>query len=45
MIAARKSHTATQLPNGQVLIAGGVLGLGSAELYGLSTGFTATGSM
>ena len=50
MNSARIAHTATLLPNGQILIAGGVDAtdtvLSSAELYNPVTGtFTATGSM
>jgi hypothetical protein len=45
MTTARAGHTATLLPNGKVLIAGGAQNL-SAELYAPSTGvFTPTGSM
>ena len=46
---ARTNHTATLLPNGKVLVAGGGQGfgvLGSAELYDPATGiWTATGSL
>ena len=49
LVTARYGHTATLLPNGQVLVAGG-LGLtgdlASAELYDPATGmWTATGSL
>ncbi len=46
--AARDSHTATLLPNGKVLVAGGYNGsdLASAELYDPASGtWTATGSL
>src|SRR5438105_13868270 len=45
---ARHGHTATLLPNGKVLVAGGFNGsaLASAELYDpASGGWTATGSL
>jgi N-acetylneuraminic acid mutarotase len=50
MIEARDGHTATLLPNGQVIVAGGYGSIGSllasAELYNPSSGsWTATGSM
>jgi Kelch motif/Galactose oxidase, central domain len=44
----RDDHTATLLPNGKVLVVGGILGLGttSAELYDPATGvWTPTGSL
>ena len=49
MGTARDSHTATLLPSGKVLVAGGLdccSSLSSAELYDPATGmWTATGSM
>jgi len=50
MITAREGQTATPLPNGEVLVAGGFNNAGtylsSAELYNPAAGtFTATGSM
>jgi large repetitive protein len=52
LITGRAEHTATRLPDGKVLVAGGIpdnteqLQLASAELYDLSTGkWSATGSM
>jgi hypothetical protein len=51
MAEARQSHTATLLPKGMVLIAGGTgtygdLALASAELYNPGAGtFASTGSM
>ncbi len=44
MATARYAHSATLLPNGQVLVAGGFSA--SAELYDPATGlWTSTGSM
>ena len=44
MVTARDEHTATLLPNGQVLVAGGATA--TAELYNPATGmWTETGSM
>src|SRR5207237_9674534 len=49
LITARSRHTATLLPNGKVLVAGGNHGhaaSSSAELYDPATGtWTATGSL
>ncbi len=49
MAAARTNHTATLLPTGQVLVAGGIASAGtlaSAELYDPATGtWTTTGSL
>ena len=46
LVTARYGHTATLLPNRQVLVAGGLYFLASAELYDPTTGvWTATGSM
>ena len=46
MSKARVGHTATRLTNGQVLVAGGINGGASAELYDPSTGrWSPTGSM
>ena len=49
LVTARTRHTATLLPNGKVLVAGGNNGhhaLSSAELYDPATGtWTATGSL
>jgi hypothetical protein len=49
MTTARQFHTATMLPNGKIMIAGGASGestLATTELYDPSTGaFTATGEM
>ena len=46
MVSPRANHTATLLPNGQVLITGGSLDATSAELYDPATGlFTPTGSL
>jgi hypothetical protein len=46
MIATRTLHTATLLPDGRVLIAGGDCSNGTAELYDPATGaFTGAGNM
>ena len=50
LVTERSDHTATRLPNGKVLVAGGsntnASGLASAELYDPATGhWTATGSL
>jgi hypothetical protein len=41
LTTARSSHTATLLPNGKVLVAGGESGGSSAELYDVGLGFSA----
>jgi hypothetical protein len=46
MLSPRENHTATLLPSGKVLLAGGQVGGASAELFDPTMGtFTATGSM
>ena len=46
LLVSRDSHTATLLPDGRVLVAGGGHGLATAELYDPASGaWTATGSL
>ncbi|MGZ3450363.1 MAG: Kelch repeat-containing protein [Polyangiales bacterium] len=45
MIKARQFHTATLLPSGKVLVAGGGFPISTAELFDPTTGFTAIGAM
>src|SRR5205085_6818525 len=40
LATARQIHTATLLPNGKVLVAGGYYALASAELYDVGLGFS-----
>src|SRR5439155_22387508 len=46
LVKARSNHTATLLPDGKVLVAGGYPLMASAELYDPASGtWTATGSL